>query len=191
MNATFWEIFKRCDWVCFISISFWSRQFLVGIEGNLNLGVCDKIGLFLQCISLMSSRNSEEEGEKWPPGDIGIIRALAAAANPYGWSKLPKKGYEHYFLWDSYVDNRLSHPRLWFDTQFSSPKKLLYIWVFPIPIYCTHNVWKLLKMSHLNFSISAFSTNFWPIIIDLSGNTVWPKASGFHKLAKMDHFWHF
>ena len=129
----FFVIFKHHG-VCFISISFWSRQFLVGIEGNLNLGVCDKIGLFLQCISLMSSRNSEEEeGEKWPPGDIGIIRALAAA-NPYGWSKLPKKGYEHYFLWDSYVDNRLSHPRLWFDTQFSSPKKLLYIWVFPIPI---------------------------------------------------------
>ena len=46
-----------------------------------------------------------------------------------------------------------------------------------------HIVWKLLKMSHLIFFlILAFST------IDLSGNTVWPQASGFQKLAKIDHF---
>ena len=37
----------------------------------------------------------------------------------------------------------------------------------------------------------AFFTNFCPIKIDLSGNTVWPQASGFQKLAKMNHFWHF
>ena len=31
---------------------------------------------------------------------------------------------------------------------------------------------------------------FWhfPSIIDLSGNTVWPQASGFQKVAKMDNF---
>ena len=40
------------------------------------------------------------------------------------------------------------------------------------------------------FDILAFSTNFCPIKSDLSGNTVWPQASGFQKLAKMDHFWH-
>ena len=51
-----------------------------------------------------------------------------------------------------------------------------------------HNVWKLLEISHLNFSILAFSTNFCPVKIDLSGNTVWPQASGFQKLAKMDNF---
>ena len=51
-----------------------------------------------------------------------------------------------------------------------------------------HIVWKLLKMSHLNFGIFA---NFCPIKINLSGNTVWPQASGFQKLAKMDHFWNF
>ena len=45
-------------------------------------------------------------------------------------------------------------------------------------------VWKLLKMSHLNFWILAFSTNFCPIKIDLSGNTVWTQR-------KIDHFWHF
>ena len=52
-------------------------------------------------------------------------------------------------------------------------------------------VWKLLKMSHLNFWILAFSTNFCPIKTDLSGNTVWPLASGCQKLAKIDHFSHF
>ena len=46
-------------------------------------------------------------------------------------------------------------------------------------------------MSHLNFWILAFFTNFCPIKTDLSGNTVWPQASGFQKLAKMDNFWHF
>ena len=35
--------------------------------------------------------------------------------------------------------------------------------------------------------ILAFSTNFRPIKIDLSGNTFWPQASGFQKLAKVDH----
>ena len=54
-----------------------------------------------------------------------------------------------------------------------------------------HIVWKSPKMSHLNFGILAFSTNFCPFKTDLSSNSVWPQASGFHKLAKMDHFWHF
>ena len=39
-------------------------------------------------------------------------------------------------------------------------------------------------MSHLNYSILTFSTY-------LSGNTVWPQASGFQKIAKIDHFLHF
>ena len=46
-------------------------------------------------------------------------------------------------------------------------------------------------MSYLNFGILAFSNNFCPIKTDLPGNTVWPQASGFQKLAKMDHFWLF
>ena len=37
-------------------------------------------------------------------------------------------------------------------------------------------------------SILAFSTIFCPIKIDLSGNTVWPQASIFQKLAKMTIF---
>ena len=56
---------------------------------------------------------------------------------------------------------------------------------------CAHIVWKSLKMSHLNVWILAFSTNFCPIKADLSGNTVWPQALRFQKLAKIDHFWHF
>ncbi len=47
------------------------------------------------------------------------------------------------------------------------------------------------SVSHLNFSILAFSTNFWPFKTDLSGNSVWPQALGFQKLAKLEHFWHF
>ena len=43
----------------------------------------------------------------------------------------------------------------------------------------------------LNVSISAFFTNYCPIKIDLSGNTVRPQPSGFQKLAKIDHFWRF
>ena len=38
--------------------------------------------------------------------------------------------------------------------------------------------------------ILAFSTSFWPIHTDLSGNSVLPQALGFQKLAKIDHFWH-
>ena len=40
-------------------------------------------------------------------------------------------------------------------------------------------------MSHLNFLILAFSTNFCPIKSDLSGNTDWPQASDFQKLANL------
>ena len=53
-----------------------------------------------------------------------------------------------------------------------------------------HNVWKLLNILHLNSLILAFFTNFYPIKIDMSGNTDWPQATGFQKLAKLDHFWH-
>ena len=41
------------------------------------------------------------------------------------------------------------------------------------------------------FGILAFSINFCPINADLSGNTVWPQASIFQKLAKKEQFWHF
>ena len=51
----------------------------------------------------------------------------------------------------------------------------------------SHSVWKSSKMSHLSFSIMALSTNFCPNKIDLSGNTVWPQASGVQKLVKIDN----
>ena len=44
-----------------------------------------------------------------------------------------------------------------------------------------HVGWKSLKLSNLIFTILAFSTNFWPTKIDMSGNTVWQNGL----------FWHF
>ena len=43
-----------------------------------------------------------------------------------------------------------------------------------------------LKCLICDFSNFGILTNFCPIKIDLSGNTIWPKTSDFHKLAKMD-----
>ena len=42
-----------------------------------------------------------------------------------------------------------------------------------------------------SFEFWHFPSIFCPIKTALSGNTVWPQASGFQKFAKMDHFWHF
>ena len=50
---------------------------------------------------------------------------------------------------------------------------------------------KITQNVAFEFLILAFSTNFFPIKSDLSGNTVWPQASDFQKLAKMDHLRHF
>ena len=60
---------------------------------------------------------------------------------------------------------------------------LLLVILLPsrVSMYCVaHNVCKSPILSHLNFSILAFSTNIW------YGNTL-----GFLKLAKMYHFWPF
>ena len=51
-----------------------------------------------------------------------------------------------------------------------------------------HSVWKSPKMSHLSFFNFGISTNFCPIKTDLSGNTDWPQALGFQKLAKNEPF---
>ena len=50
---------------------------------------------------------------------------------------------------------------------------------------------KITKKCRIWFSILAFSANFCPMKIDLSGNTVWLQASAFQKLAKIGYFWHF
>ena len=44
---------------------------------------------------------------------------------------------------------------------------------------------KITQNVSFEFLMLAFSTNFYPIKTDLSGNTVWPQASGFQKLAKI------
>ena len=69
---------------------------------------------------------------------------------------------------------------------------LLYVlnWIENIPNILIMNLpyYHCLKMTPevaFAFSILAFSTKFCPIKIDLSGNTVWPQAPGFQKLAKI------
>ena len=43
-------------------------------------------------------------------------------------------------------------------------------------------------MSHLNLSSTVFSTNFYPIKIDMSGNTVWQQAFFFKNSPKLTIF---
>ena len=43
-------------------------------------------------------------------------------------------------------------------------------------------------MSHLNLSSTVFSTNFYPIKIDMSGNTVWQQAVLFKNSPKLTIF---
>ena len=57
--------------------------------------------------------------------------------------------------------------------------------------YCSTEFTLFENYTKYRIWILAFSTNFCPIKSDLSGNTVWPKASGFPKLANLDHFWPF
>ena len=66
-----------------------------------------------------------------------------------------------------------------------------FYWCFYLRfLSCSHGL-KITQNVTFEFFNFGISTNFWPIKTDLSGNTVWPKASRFQKLAKMDHFWHF
>ena len=50
---------------------------------------------------------------------------------------------------------------------------------------------KITQNVAFDFSILAFFTNFCPIKIDMTGNTVLLQTSGFQKFVKMDNFWHF
>ena len=51
-----------------------------------------------------------------------------------------------------------------------------------------HSVTLFENYSKCRIWILAFFTNFCPIKTDLSGNTVWPQALGFQKLAKLTTF---
>ena len=64
-------------------------------------------------------------------------------------------------------------------------------WLLLISNYSWRNL-SWLRISHcLKITQNvAFSTNFLPFKTDLSGNTFWPQASGFQKLAKIYQFWH-
>ena len=87
--------------------------------------------------------------------------------------------------------NEKRHLDFWMGHFSKINKRLILILMSHIFIRQHHSVWKSPKMSHLNFWILTFSANFCLIEIDLSGHTVWPKASGYQTLAIMDHFWHF
>ena len=72
------------------------------------------------------------------------------------------------------------------DTNFWSKKLLLTYYSKQLwnVAKVDHVVWKLLRMSHLNFGILAFSTNFCPIKTDMSGNTIWHFCCIFMSLEK-------
>ena len=73
------------------------------------------------------------------------------------------------------------------NTNLKASRKLTLL----LPFLCSRQCTLFENYSKCRIRILAFSTNFCPIKTDLSGNTVWPQASGFQKLAKMDHFGHF
>ena len=71
-------------------------------------------------------------------------------------------------------------------TKITADDGLTYDYLALVHMFENHS-----KCRIWNFGFWAFSTNFCPIITDISGNTVWPQASGFQKLAKLDHFFAF
>ena len=101
---------------------------------------------------------------KWPSGHW-YIGGLSAVSKHTGHSRVFSKSLILASVWNTKSGFRL-HFQFFYNTVFEN-----------------HS-----KMSHLNFSILAFSTNFCPMKINLSGNTVWPQASVFLKLAKLAHF---
>ena len=56
--------------------------------------------------------------------------------------------------------------------------------------HCAHCL-KITQNVAFEFLDFGIFHQFWPFKTDLTGNTVLPQASGFQKLAKMDHFWYF
>ena len=75
-------------------------------------------------------------------------------------------------------------------TIFFEPLKPRTLLIYPRKM-CIQKCTVFENHSKCRIWILALSTIFCPIKIDLSGNTVWPEASGFQKLAKIEHFWHF
>ena len=77
-----------------------------------------------------------------------------------------------------------------YSTMFENASKMSHFLkkISKIGKLTSHSVWKSFKMSHLDFSILAFSTNFCPFYSDKSGNTAWLKILGFQKLAKLAFF---
>ena len=97
------------------------------------------------------------------------------------WSSLQISIWQWNLLWNRHC------PNLWINQQLFGLEMVKQKWRITEQAQCL----KITKNVAFEFFILAFSTNFRPNKSDLSGNTVWPQASGFQKLAKMDHFCHF
>ena len=91
------------------------------------------------------------------------------------------------YRWDTSLQAviYLRRPSWW--TFMSSVGKY---WAKRLEFFFAHCL-KITQNVAYEFLILAFFTSFCPIKTGISGNTVWPQASGFQKLAKMDHFRHF
>ena len=100
---------------------------------------------------------------------LKIIVSLFGVKNRNSHKERVKKQIFSIFQFDVFMHNNFKVERWVLCTLFENyPKcRIWIIWIF---------------------LILTFSTIFCPIKTDLSGNTVWPKASNFQKLAKMDNF---
>ena len=120
---------------------------------------CDILGDFqTMCLSLLSTEN-----QSWIWWQNIASHWMA--------SNIPHLCFHPHSVWNSHKNVSIE--------ELCQNETCLGIFI-PYEIY-PHCVWKSSIMSHLNFSIMAFSINFCPIISDLSGNTVWPQTSGFSK----------
>ena len=78
---------------------------------------------------------------------------------------------------------------------FNIASEASYVWIFIGQNFFKNakngQFWQVLKNLKLAVKQCYQTGQLLSNKIDLSGNTVWPQASGFQKLAKIDHFWHF
>ena len=126
-----------------------------------------------------SSKGKEAENE----GKVG--EAVESASGDHFWCDLWKSKLQHFFFLSSFRQMLMT----WHNIRIWLPESEDFM-PFSFILHF-HIVWKLLWMSHLNFFSFGIFYQFCPIKTDLSGNALWPQASGFQKLGKMDHFWHF
>ena len=170
-NATFWVIFKHCDDSAKSDLSQKKSDFVPTLffiyTGHDD---CNNWYLFLE-VAIVSLPQILWDSVDPTSLSIGVLTLCPCTRRQlsHWWDNLI---YQVKPTTDQYVHSRRSKP---------IPK-------LPWSMTISHIVWKLLKISHMNLWILAFSANFWPIKTDFSGNSVWPKPIGFQKLATLNHF---